>query len=89
MSDAGRRVFVVPRQMQSVSGPAVDGQMAVALAEVCGLAITYSEKSYAAMDQDSYAQVLAGASLASAELERLAEAAAAVLKETSGDSERP
>lgn len=46
VADAGRSVFVLPRQVQR-GGGAEAGVMAVALAEICGLAIVYTEEDYA------------------------------------------
>lgn len=84
-ADRGRRVYVIPRQLQPERGGPAEGAMAVALAECCGLAITYSDAAYEAMDALEFARLLAAAALPAADLAQLEEVAvAAVLAAAAG-----
>jgi hypothetical protein len=70
VSNSGLLVYLVPRQLQR-GGPSEDGSMAVALAEICGLAVTYSEESFHAMNQDLFDRTLRSAALDPAEFDRI------------------
>lgn len=54
-------VLLAPRQFQTTG--ALDGQMAVALAEICGLAVLYSTDQSAAFTESEYSQLMAEARL--------------------------
>ena len=77
----GRRVYVILRALQPErgGGPA-EGAMAVALAECCGLAITYSDEAFEAMDAAEFARLLAAAALPGPDQERLEEVAIAAVR---------
>lgn len=77
----GRRVYVILRALQPErgGGPA-EGAMAVALAECCGLAVTYSDAACDAMDATEFARLLAAAALPGPDQERLEKVAIAAVR---------
>jgi hypothetical protein len=54
-------IFVIPRDFQ-LQG-ALDGQMAVALAETVGLAILYSEEQFLSFSEAEYCEIIASAAI--------------------------
>jgi len=72
VTDAGRAVYVLPRRHQGAEGGGAEaGQLAVALAEMCGLAIVYSQADCDSLTAEGYAAIMTAGSLAPADWERV------------------